>query len=226
MPLLCRESCQSNDPVDFTLYLITDRHQTNGRALTEVVRAALQGGVRAVQLREKDLPDHELLVLARSLRRLTSEFGARLLINRRVDICQAIGADGVHLGTDGLTIAEVRRELQVHQLIGYSAHSIAQACAAETAGANFITFGPVFATPSKAAFGEPVGVEQLREACSLLTIPVFALGGIKRGTIAQTFSSGARGIALISAVCASPDPTTEVQSLLQAIEKHAIHPCS
>jgi thiamine-phosphate pyrophosphorylase len=218
MPLLRRERCQSNDSVDFNLYLITDRHQTNGRALTEVVRAALQGGVRAVQLREKDLPDHELLALAQSLRRLTSEFGARLLINRRADICLAVGADGVHLGADGMTIAEARRELQEHRLIGYSAHSLEQACAAEAAGASFITFGPVFATPSKAAFGEPAGVEHLAETCNRLTIPVFALGGIKRDSIAAVMSAGAHGISLISAVITAADPAKEAQMLLSMIE--------
>ena len=118
-----------------------------------------------MQLREKDLPDNELLELARFLREITTEFGAHLLINRRVDICRSVAADGVQLGIDGISIVEARRALDERQLIGYSAHSVAEACAAEVAGAHFVTFGPVYATPSKAGYGEPVGVDLLREAC-------------------------------------------------------------
>jgi thiamine-phosphate pyrophosphorylase len=200
--------------MDFLLYLITDRRQTGGRPLTHIVRDALRGGVRAVQLREKDLSDDELLELARSLRRITDEYGALLLINRRVDICRAAHADGVHLGDDGMTIAEARRLLHERQLIGYSAHSVDQACAAEAAGASFVTFGPVYATPSKAVYGEPVGLDRLKETCGRLSIPVYALGGIKRSTIGEVMSSGAHGIALISAIIAAPDPAAEAAALL------------
>jgi thiamine-phosphate pyrophosphorylase len=212
--------------VDFSLYLISDRRQTLGRPLVEVVEEALKGGARVLQLREKDLPDDELLGLARSLRLLTLEHGARLLINRRLDICLEVGADGVHLGADGISVAEVRRLQGRELLIGYSAHSLEEACSAEAAGASFVTFGPVYPTPSKAAYGEPLGLARLEQACVRLGIPVFALGGIKREAIGATMSSGARGIALISAVMAAPDPKTEVQSLLQAIEEHAVHSSS
>ena len=185
MPTLPHAVRQIHDSMDFSLLLITDRHQTNGSPLTDVIRLALQGGVRAVQLREKDLPDGELLELARSLRRITDEFDARLLINRRLDICRAVNADGVHLGADGMSIADARRLLNEHTLIGYSAHNIEEACAAEAAGASYVTFGPVYATPSKASYGAPLGVELLREACNRLTIPVFALGGIRRNEIGR-----------------------------------------
>jgi thiamine-phosphate pyrophosphorylase len=224
MPRLPHGESKFHDLIDFSLYLISDRHQTAGRPLLDVVRAALQGGIRAIQLREKDLVDTELLKLAHSLRRLTDEYGARLLINRRVDICQAVKADGVHLGADGISIIEARQALGNRQLIGYSAHSLDEACTAETAGADFITFGPVFATPSKAAYGQPLGIDRLKETCGRLTIPVFALGGIKREAITQVMAAGAHGIALISALITALDPTTEAQSMLQAIEEHAIHP--
>ncbi len=204
----------------FRLYLITDRRQTAGRPLSEVVRAALLGGVRAVQLREKDLPDEELYHLAKDLRALTGEFGARLLINGRIDVCRAVGADGVHLGISGTPIAQARRELGERLLIGYSAHSLPEALAAERAGANFITFSPVFYTPSKSAYGEPVGLDRLREACGRLKIPVFALGGIKRKNIHEVMAAGAWGAALISAITAAPDPAAEALTLLQTIELH------
>lgn len=206
--------------MDFSLYLITDRQQTAGRPLLEVVHAALRGGVGAVQLREKDLADEELYPLARDLRSLTREFGARLLINKRIDICQAIDADGVQLGIGGITIAQARRELGEQRLIAYSAHSVPEARAAESAGADFITFSPVFHTPSKAAYGEPVGLEKLSEACAILSIPVFALGGVKRENLSRVMSAGAMGVAMISAISAAPDPMTEALSLLQAIVRH------
>ena len=223
MPTVSRSESQCADNVDFSLYLITDRYQTAGRPLMDVVRAALQGGVRAVQLREKDLADDALYDLAVSLRSLTREFGARLLINRRIDICRAVGADGVQLGIEGISVAEARRTLGRQMLIGYSAHSVAEACSAEAAGADFVTFSPVFHTPSKAAYGEPVGLDRLREACATLAIPVFALGGIKKETIAEVMAVGARGIALISAIIAARNPATEALSLLKTIEQHVTH---
>lgn len=189
----------------------------------DVVRAALQGGVGAIQLREKDLADDALYDLAVSLRSLTREFGAHLLINRRIDICRAVGADGVQLGIEGISVNEARRELGPQLLVGYSAHSVADACSAETAGADFVTFSPVFHTPSKAAYGEPVGLDRLREACATLAIPVFALGGIKEKNIADVMAAGARGIALISAIIAARNPATEAVSLLKTIEQHATH---
>lgn len=208
---------------DFRLYLITDRHQTNGRPLTDVVAAALRGGVRAVQLREKDLPENELFELALSLRRLTADFGAQLLINRRLDICLAAGADGVHLGIDGPSPAELRSSHGEELLIGYSSHGVAEALSAEAAGASFVTFGPVYPTPSKAAYGAPLGPDRLKEACRRLSIPVFALGGVKQANIAETLTCGARGVALISAVMAAPNPESAARSLLATIEGHAEH---
>ncbi|ABL01069.1 thiamine phosphate synthase [Pelobacter propionicus] len=206
--------------VDFSLYLITDRRQTAGRPLLDVVAAALRGGVGAVQLREKDLPDNELLELARDLRRLTHEHHARLLINRRVDVCQAVGADGVQLGIEGLSIVEARRLLGDGPLIGYSAHAVEEARRAEASGADFVTLSPVYHTPSKAPFGEPLGPDRLGEACGALGIPVFALGGIKGSTIARVMAAGAHGVALISAITAAANPETEAASLLQTIEQH------
>jgi thiamine-phosphate pyrophosphorylase len=209
--------------VDFTLYLITDRHQTQGRPLEDVVAAALQGGVRAVQLREKDLADDELYRLALSLRRLTSAFGARLLINRRLDICRAVGADGVQTGIEGPSPAELRSSEGEGLLIGYSSHGLEEACSAEANGASFVTFGPVYPTPSKAAYGAPLGPARLKQASRHLKIPLFALGGICPATICETLACGARGIALISAVMAAPNPETAARSLLTLIEEHADH---
>lgn len=208
---------------DFSLYLITDRHQTGGRPLQDVVRAALDGGVRAVQLREKDLPGAELYRLALELRTLTRNYGARLLINDRLDIALAVEADGVHLGINSLPVAAARRLPGSQMIIGYSAHAIDEALRAQADGADFITFSPVYYTPSKAVYGEPCGVKKLAAAASALDIPVIALGGIKHANISEALSANIEGIAIISAILAAPDPHVAVVSLLKKIEEYAHH---
>ncbi|BET57004.1 thiamine phosphate synthase [Geobacter sp. 60473] len=200
--------------IDFSLYLITDRHQTGGRDLFAVVEEALAGGVRCVQLREKDLPARALLELALAMRSLTDRFGARLLINDRVDIALAAGADGVHLGEEGMPAAVARELLGSGRLIGVSCHGRDGAAAAVAQRADFITFGPVYPTPSKAAYGEPVGIGQLAATTQEIHIPVFALGGIKEANIPEALAAGAAGIALISAIIAAPDPRERAQALL------------
>src|SRR5437879_5942047 len=150
--------------VDFSLYLVTDRHQTCGRPLQDVVSAALRAGVRAVQLREKDLPTRPLLALARELTDLARSYDARMLVNDRVDVCLAAGSDGTHLPAAGLRPAPARRVLGPDRLIGVSAHSADEAARAETDGADFIVLGPIFATPSKRGFGPPIGLGELEGA--------------------------------------------------------------
>jgi thiamine-phosphate pyrophosphorylase len=200
-------------PLDFTLYLITDRKQTR-HPLPEAVRLALQGGVRAIQLREKDLPVRELLDLARELRDITHEFKAKLFINDRIDVAVAIGADGVHLGHQSMPPEPVRRIVGRDMLIGVSTHTIGEAKAAQAGGADFISFGPVFYTPSKASFGAVVGLESLRSVKNEVSIPVFALGGIKSGDIRQVLSSGADGISMISAIFASDDIRSSAEAIV------------
>lgn len=207
--------------VDFSLYLITDRMQTAGRSLPAVVADALRGGLRAVQLREKDLTAGQLFELAWELRRITREFGARLLINDRIDVALAVAADGVHLGKAGLPVAVARRILGSAGLIGYSAHSTDEAVRAQRDGADFVTLGPVYHTPSKALYGEPLGLNALTEAAGVVAIPVFALGGVKQSSVAEVLSAGAQGVALISAIMAAPDPALETESLLRTITHHA-----
>lgn len=203
--------------IDFSLYLITDRHQTAGRPLLEVVEAALSGGVRAVQLREKDLPAAELYDLAWELRALTARYDARLLINERIDVALAVEADGVHLGVNSLPVTAARR-IAPELLIGYSSHAVGEAAAALAKGADFVTFGPVFATPSKAAYGQPLGLAALADACARLRGPVFALGGIKQANLAQVTASGCYRVALISDILAAPDPAAAAEAIRRALQ--------
>jgi thiamine-phosphate pyrophosphorylase len=200
--------------VDFNLYLITDRRQTRGRSLSDVVEQALQGGVRAVQLREKDLPDGELYRLAGELRRITSKYGARFLINERADIALDIGADGVHLPESGLSVEAAREIIGPERLAGVSCHNLDSARSAHKSGADFITFGPIFFTPSKAAYGSPVGLEPLAEAARILDIPVFGLGGINESNILKVMAAGVHGIALVSAIMAAEQPRSAASRIV------------
>lgn len=203
--------------VGFNLYLITDRHQSGGLRLIDIVEEALKGGVRGIQLREKDLSSRELYELAYDLRKLTASYAAKLIINDRVDIALAVDADGVHLGLNCMPIHRVRKLLGNSKLIGLSCHNQVNAIMAQENGADFITFGPIYYTPSKANYGLPVGVEKLETVTHLLDIPVFALGGIKRGNIHEVIAAGAANIALVSAIIASDDPRSEAEAILSML---------
>ena len=198
--------------IDFRLYFVTDRRQTAGRPLYDVVQAALDGGVRAVQLREKDLEGGELYRLAARLRDLTARYAARLLINDRLDVALAAGADGVHLGQTSLPVSTARQLLGPDKLIGVSTHSPDEITAAQ--GADFVVFGPVYFTPSKADYGQPQGVARLRQAARHSPVPVFAIGGIQADRIAAVRRAGAHGLALISALSAAAEPSRAAHELL------------
>jgi thiamine-phosphate pyrophosphorylase len=209
------------NPIDFSLYLISDRQTLpKGRDLLTTVEEALQGGVDAVQLRDKDLPETERLELAHQLRALTRRYRARLLINGSVDIALAAEADGVHLGASSQPVAEARRLLGPKRLIGYSAHSLDELAPVTRQGADFATFSPVFYTPSKATYSPPQGLERLAAACSTDPLPIFALGGIDLKRIATVRQAGAKGIAVISAILSSSEPRLAAQDLRAALTEN------
>lgn len=201
---------------NFRLYFVTDRTQTANRPLTDVVHAALDGGVRAVQLREKDLEGRELYALAEQLRALTLRYQAHLLVNDRLDVALAVEADGVHLGQHSFSVEDARRLLGAGKLIGVSTHSQQEIDTAQ--GADFIVFGPVYYTPSKAIYGEPQGPDRLRAAVAHSTVPVFAIGGIRTARVAEIVETGAQGIAMISAISAEVDPTQAARELLRQLD--------
>jgi len=200
--------------VDFRVYLITDRRQAPGGDILQAVAGSLEGGIRAVQLREKDLTGKELFRLAERMRDLTASYGARLLVNDRVDVVLAVGADGVHLGVSSMPASVARRVLGEGALVGCSTHNARELSEAATQGADFATFGPVYSTPSKAAYGPPVGLPALAEACRRTAIPVFALGGVSAKNAGEVLGAGAFGIALISYVLAAADPRGAATKLM------------
>jgi thiamine-phosphate pyrophosphorylase len=198
--------------IDFRLYLITDRHQCAERPLLEVLRATREAGVRAVQLREKDLGPGEVFKLAEAVCAVLRPGGARLFLNDRADIARAVGAAGVHLPETGIPVGAARRALGPGGIVGVSTHDPDGARRAEEAGADFITFGPVFFTPSKAAYGQPLGLERLEAVARQVTLPVFAIGGVRPDRVGPCLDAGARGVAVISAILAAPDPGAAVRA--------------
>jgi thiamine-phosphate pyrophosphorylase len=185
--------------LDFSLYMVTDRRQTGGKPLLKALEEALRGGVRSVQLREKDLGTRELLRLAYATRELTLRYDARLFINDRVDIAVAVDADGVHLGMRSIPPFAVRR-FAGRLIIGVSTHSLEEAVRAENLGADFITLGPVFHTPSKAGYGEPLGLDTLEEVAGKVSIPIFAIGGVKLENVKDVMERGPHGVAMVSGI--------------------------
>ena len=200
--------------VDFDLYLVTDRTQTQGRDLLWVLEQALEGGVKAVQLREKDLSGKELFALAEKVRKLCQRFNALLFINDRVDIASAIEADGVQLGTASIPIETARALLGPQKIIGASTHSLHEANTAAQSGADFILFGPVYLTPSKAGYGAPQGLAALKKIVEKISSRVYAIGGVKPENIEDVRLTGVRGVALISAVLGAGNPKEATQDIL------------
>ena len=205
--------------IDFDLYLVTDRKTTGGRELTWVLEEAMDGGVRAVQLREKDLGGRELLELARTVKRLCDRHGAELFINDRVDAALAADAAGVHLAANSMPVEVARDLLGPDRKIGVSTHSVDEARAASAAGADFVLFGPVYPTTSKLPFGDPQGPAALKAVTDSATVPVFAIGGIKQEHIPEIKAHGTARIALISAISEAPDPGAATRYLLAALRR-------
>ncbi len=203
--------------IDFALYLVTDRHQTGGRPLVPLLREAVAAGLRAVQLREKDLATRPLLILAEEVLRLTREHGVWLLINDRVDLTMALGADGVHLRSNSLPVSVARRLLGPDRVIGVSAHSVDEVMQAESEGADFAVLGPVYDTSSKRAYGHSIGLPPIQEASRRCRIPVFAIGGITAPRVHDVRRAGAFGIAVISSILTAECVASATRDLLEAV---------
>lgn len=205
-------------PLPFDLYLITDRRQTQGRDLLWVLAQALEGGVKAVQLREKDLGGRDLFVLAEKAKRLCERYQAALFVNDRIDVALGVDADGVQLGSASMPVGAVRSFIGERKRIGVSTHSLKEAEEAERAGADFILFGPVYFTPSKAVYGKPQGPGNLKKIVEKISLPVYAIGGIKLDNIGEVKKTGVQGIALISAIMGAsnlPAASREILRLLR-----------
>jgi thiamine-phosphate pyrophosphorylase len=198
------------------LYAITDTDLSNCSHV-EIVEQLLAGGARLIQLRDKEASAKDIFEAARSCLALTRAAGATLIINDRVDIAIAADADGVHLGQDDLTVAEARALLGPNKIIGLSTHSVAQVEAALGSSANYIAVGPIFPTTTKQNPDPVVGLELLRQARRLTSLPLVAIGGIALETARDALAAGADSIAVISALYPLPPSLSLAENFAQAM---------
>lgn len=195
------------------LMLITHRALAKGD-LEKTVETACQSGARLVQLREKDLDAKPLFRLAQSLRAITARYGAKLLINSRLDIALAAKADGLHLPENELPVQTVKRFFSA--LVGRSVHSVEGAKEAEQSGADYIIFGHIFETASKTV--APRGLNALEEVCKTVSIPVYAVGGITPERVPECLKAGAFGVAVMNAVMSASDIRKVVKEFLNVLK--------
>jgi thiamine-phosphate pyrophosphorylase len=189
----------------YDLYVITDRRIARGLPHAEIARLAVWGGADVVQLRDKSLPCRDLFAAACEVRRITRDEGVLFIVNDRIDIAIASGADGVHLGQDDLPLLNARRIAPPGFIIGISVRCVADAVAAESAGAGYVALSPIFPTTSKEDAGQGHGIGVLREICAAVSLPVIAIGGITPRNVPQVIAAGAEGVAVISAVVGQQD---------------------
>jgi thiamine-phosphate pyrophosphorylase len=195
------------------LYAILDPEQTKGRDPEAVVRQILDGGAKMVQLRAKTMAPRDFLQLARSARGLTKSHDCRLIINDRADIALACDADGVHLGQEDLPLHAARKIIG-QKLIGISTHDADQAKEAETGGADYIGFGPMFGTTTKETGISARGVEMLRQIRAAVKLPIVAIGGIKEENVQSVWRAGADSAAIISDILGAEDATAKTKRIL------------
>lgn len=182
-----------------------------------LVEQAMDGGLRAVQVRERDLATLDLFELTRWLLAVVRARDGLVLVNDRIDLALALGADGVHLRADSLPVGVSRRLLGSERLLGASAHSAEDVRRVEAEGADFAVLGPIYETPSKVAYGPPIGLRPLEEAARSVRIPVFAIGGITPARVAEVRRAGAHGVAVVSAILSAASAESAAREFLAAL---------
>ena len=205
------------------LYAILDRSVARGRDLPGLLDAVLAGGCRLVQLREKTMPLDELLPLALRLARRCREVGALLIVNDRADLALAAGADGLHVGQDDLPARQARALLRPNMILGVSTHDPEQARRAVADGADYVAVGSIFPTTTKPGF-QLVGPELIRRVRPEGPVPLVGIGGVTAENAAAVLGAGADAVAVISAICAAPDPEAATRAFLARIAPGAAGP--
>lgn len=204
---------------DLTLYLVTDRSWLkDGQTLESCVEQAILGGVTLVQLREKNLSDEEFTENARKMLAICRKHDVPLIINDRADIAAKVGADGVHVGLDDMSVKEARCILGDGKIIGATAHNVKEALAAEADGADYLGVGAVFGSSTKSD-AKPLEMSELNAVCEAVKIPVCAIGGINACNISRLCGSGIKGAAVISGILAGEDILSAAAALKEICGK-------
>ena len=202
------------------LYLVTDQPSLKGRTLIDVVQAAVQGGVTCVQLREKHANSRDFYAQAVALMDLLTPLSVPLIINDRLDIALACGAQGVHLGQSDLPVLAARRLLPPEVFIGWSVENLEDVAHSATLPLDYLGVSPVFATPTKTDTATPWGLEGLQRIRATTELPLVAIGGIHLGNATQLLQAGADSLAVVSAICSADDPRAASQQLRGLIDAH------
>ena len=205
--------------VDYSLYLVTDRGLARGRSTLEIVSAAVHGGATVVQLREKDCSTRDFIEQALTIKEFLKDRGVPLIINDRLDVAQAVKADGVHLGQSDMALGVAKKILGDSMIIGISAESLQDAVEAEKGGADYLGVSPIYATPTKTDTAPPLGLAGLRKIRKAVRIPLVGIGGLNRDNAAEVIRNGADGVAVVSAIVAADDPQTAAETLKQIIKE-------
>ncbi len=203
--------------IDCSLYLVTDRGRSRGRTTLEIVCAAVRGGVTCVQLREKTCSTREFLDEALKVKAFLESSGVPLIVNDRVDVALAVGADGLHLGQNDMPLAAARSLVGSAMVIGISVETTEDAVAAQGGGADYLGVSPIFATPTKTDTAAPLGLEGLKAIRRAVKIPLVAIGGLNHRNAAAVIRGGADGIAVVTAIVAAEDPEQAARDLKGAI---------
>lgn len=206
-------------PVDYSLYLVSDRGILKGRDLFQAVEEAIKGGVTLVQLREKDISSLDFYNIALKMKELVNHYHVPLIINDRLDIALAVDADGLHIGQEDLPLKIARQLLGPGKILGYSVANQEQALFGERNGADYLGAGTVYPTGSKADTGEPIGPEGLRSIKQAVSIPVVGIGGIGMPNLEEVKATGIDGISLIAAILGSNDIKGTSQKLINLWRK-------
>jgi len=208
-------------PQDWRTYLVTQESLSDGRSTVEIARAAIDDGVDAIQLRDKERSARRRYETGRQLRELTAEAGVDLIVNDRVDLARAIDADGVHLGQDDLPVPAARELLGQDAVIGKSTSFVDEAREAEREGADYLGVGAVYGTSSKDVPDDEAdfGPERVAEIVDAVDVPVVGIGGIDASNAAPVAAAGAVGVAVISAITRAEDPAAATRELREAVER-------
>lgn len=204
---------------DLSLYLVLDPILCADLGMVETTRAAVAGGATIVQLRDKHAPTATMVETGRALKQILHGSNARLIVNDNVEAAIAIGADGLHIGQEDINAADARRMIGPEMILGLSVETEALASAIDASIVDYAGVGPVFATPTKPDHKQPIGLDGLARIVGLCPVPMVAIGGLKAEHAANVLTAGADGLAVVSAICGTPDPQAATAFIANAIKE-------